>query len=125
MVRRGTEDTRSTAAMVARGPVPDALCIGVPTPWTWAACGTTARIRNYAEHIMRVDKIPLNVYRDQVAAKFHPDAYDARSWVRQMKAAGMQYVILTSKHHDGFAIWPSDVEPLQYPRRMRIFSATH
>ena len=63
----------------------------------------------YAEHIMRVDKIPLNVYRDQVAAKFHPDAYDARSWVRQMKAAGMQYVILTSKHHDGFAIWPSDV----------------
>lgn len=63
----------------------------------------------YAEHIMRVDKIPLSVYRDQVAAKFHPDAYDAKSWVRQMKAAGMQYVILTSKHHDGFAIWPSDV----------------
>lgn len=63
----------------------------------------------YAEHIMRVDKIPLSVYKNQVAAKFHPDAYDAKSWVRQMKAAGMQYVILTSKHHDGFAIWPSDV----------------
>jgi len=63
----------------------------------------------YAEHIMRKDKIPLAVYRAQVAAKFHPDAYDAKSWVRQMKAAGMQYVILTSKHHDGFAIWPSDV----------------
>ena len=63
----------------------------------------------YAEHIMRVNQIPLDVYRDEVAAKFHPDAYDAKSWVRQMKAAGMQYVILTSKHHDGFAIWPSDV----------------
>lgn len=63
----------------------------------------------YAEHIMRVNKIPLNVYRDDVAAKFHPDAYDAKSWVKQMKAAGMQYVIITSKHHDGFAIWPSDV----------------
>lgn len=63
----------------------------------------------YAEHIMRVNKIPLEVYRDEVAAKFHPDAYDAKSWVRQMKAAGMGYVILTSKHHDGFAIWPSDV----------------
>jgi len=63
----------------------------------------------YAEHIMRVNKIPLDVYRSEVAAKFHPDAYDARSWVRQMKAAGMQYVIVTSKHHDGFAIWPSDV----------------
>lgn len=32
----------------------------------------------YAEHIMRVDQIPLNVYRTEVAAKFHPDAYDAR-----------------------------------------------
>lgn len=63
----------------------------------------------YAEHIMRVNKIPLNVYRDEVAAKFHPDAYDATSWVKQMKAAGMQYVIITSKHHDGFAIWPSYV----------------
>jgi len=63
----------------------------------------------YAEHIMRKDKIPLAVYREQVAAKFHPDAYDAKAWVRQMKAAGMQYVILTSKHHDGFAIWPSNV----------------
>ena len=36
----------------------------------------------YAEHIMRVDKIPLDVYRNEVAAKFHPDAYDAKSWVR-------------------------------------------
>lgn len=63
----------------------------------------------YAEHIMRVDQIPLNVYRTEVAAKFHPDAYDAKAWVRQMKAAGMQYVILTAKHHDGFAIWPSNV----------------
>src|SRR6266702_4009979 len=32
----------------------------------------------YAEHIMRVDKIPLATYRDQVAAKFHPDAFDAK-----------------------------------------------
>lgn len=63
----------------------------------------------YSEHIMRVDKIPFETYRDEVAAKFHPDAFDAKAWVRQMKAAGMQYVIITSKHHDGFAIWPSDV----------------
>jgi len=63
----------------------------------------------YAEHIMRVNKIPVEVYKNEVAAKFHPDAYDAKSWVRQMKAAGMQYVILTAKHHDGFAMWPSDV----------------
>jgi len=63
----------------------------------------------YAEHIMRVNRIPVETYKNEVAARFHPDAYDAKAWVRQMKAAGMQYVILTSKHHDGFAIWPSEV----------------
>jgi alpha-L-fucosidase len=63
----------------------------------------------YAEHIMRVDKIPLATYRDEVAAKFHPDKFDAKEWVRQIKSAGMRYIIITSKHHDGFAIWPSEV----------------
>lgn len=63
----------------------------------------------YAEHIMRVDRIPLATYRDEVAAKFHPDQFDANEWVRLIKSAGMRYIIITSKHHDGFAIWPSDV----------------
>ena len=62
-----------------------------------------------AEHIMRVDQIPLATYRDEVAAKFHPDKFDANEWVRLIKSAGMRYIIITSKHHDGFAIWPSDV----------------
>lgn len=61
----------------------------------------------YSEHIMRVARIPRQTYKDEVAAKFHPDAYDARAWVRMMKQAGAGYVILTSKHHDGFALWPS------------------
>jgi len=65
----------------------------------------------YAEHIMRVDKIPVKTYSDEVAAKFHPDAFDAKTWVTAIKGAGMRYVILTAKHHDGFAIWPSDVNP--------------
>jgi hypothetical protein len=63
----------------------------------------------YAEHIMRVDRIPLAIYRDDVAAKFHPDQYDAAAWVRLIKSAGMRYIIITAKHHDGFAIWPSNV----------------
>lgn len=63
----------------------------------------------YSEHIMRVDRIPLETYKDQVAAKFHPDKFDANEWVRLIKSAGMRYIIITSKHHDGFAIWPSDV----------------
>lgn len=61
----------------------------------------------YAEHIMRKWKIPLATYRNEVAAKFNPTAYDANAWVAQMKAAGMRYIVITAKHHDGFAMWPS------------------
>jgi alpha-L-fucosidase len=62
----------------------------------------------YAEHIMRVEQIPFATYRDEVAAKFHPDQFDAKEWVGLIKAAGMRYVIVTAKHHDGFALWPSE-----------------
>jgi alpha-L-fucosidase len=65
----------------------------------------------YAEHIMRVDKIPFATYRDQVAARFQPNAWDAKELVRQIKAAGMGYIIITAKHHDGFALWPSEANP--------------
>lgn len=36
---------------------------------------------------------------------FDPDLYDPREWARKAKAAGMKYVVLTTKHHDGFCLW--------------------
>jgi len=38
---------------------------------------------------------------------FDPDLYDPRDWARRAKAAGMKYVVLTAKHHDGFCLWDS------------------
>lgn len=38
---------------------------------------------------------------------FQPDLYDPRQWARDARQAGMKYAVLTSKHHDGFAMWDS------------------
>ncbi|MCL4541705.1 MAG: alpha-L-fucosidase [Chloroflexi bacterium] len=40
---------------------------------------------------------------------FDPDLYDPREWARAAKAAGMRYAVLTTKHHDGFCLWDSNL----------------
>ena len=42
---------------------------------------------------------------DKYFKYFNPDMYDPREWARQAKAAGMKYVVLTAKHHEGFCMW--------------------
>jgi alpha-L-fucosidase len=44
---------------------------------------------------------------DRYFAHFEPDRYDSVAWARQAKAAGMRYVVLTTKHHEGFCLWDS------------------
>jgi alpha-L-fucosidase len=62
-----------------------------------------------AEQIMGLGErhmvIPWREYQDEVGGAFNPAKFNAREWVSLIKSAGQKYVILTAKHHDGFAMF--------------------
>ncbi len=60
------------------------------------------------EWVMFRDEIPVNEY-EKLAAQFNPVRFDADEWCRMVKDAGMNYITITSKHHDGFAMFDSKV----------------
>ncbi len=57
-----------------------------------------------AEWIYLRADVPENVYRE-AARNFNPIAFNAAEWIRIAKQAGVKYMVLTSKHHDGFALF--------------------
>lgn len=65
-------------------------------------------VNGIGEWIMNTAKIPVKEYQ-QFAGQFNPDRYDPQAWVKMAKDAGMKYIIITSKHHDGFAMFDSKV----------------
>jgi alpha-L-fucosidase len=66
------------------------------------------RIDGIGEWIMARGKIPVAKYKTY-AQEFNPVKYDPEAWVKLAKEAGMKYLIITSKHHDGFALFDSKV----------------
>jgi alpha-L-fucosidase len=66
------------------------------------------QIPGIGEWIMNRGKIPVAEYK-QFARQFNPVNYDPDAWVRLAKDAGMKYIVITSKHHDGFALFDSAV----------------
>ena len=64
------------------------------------------QVAGIGEWIMNRGKIPVAVYREY-AKQFTAAKYDADAWVRLAKKAGMKYIVITSKHHDGFTLFPS------------------
>jgi alpha-L-fucosidase len=64
--------------------------------------------KNYGEWLMYEAKIPIPEY-EKLAPQFNPTQFDAEAWVTMAKNAGMKYIVITSKHHDGFGIFDSKV----------------
>jgi alpha-L-fucosidase len=68
------------------------------------------QIKHIGEWIMHDAKIPVAEYK-QYTNEFNPVNFDADRWVKTAKDAGMKYIVITSKHHDGFAMFHSAANP--------------
>lgn len=72
--------------------------------------GVWGDIENRApEHLMRWAKITRSDYLEKVVKPFNPVDFDADLWAETLVNAGFRYVIVTAKHHDGLAMYPSKV----------------
>jgi len=72
----------------------------------WGVYSVPAR----GEWVMYNEKIPVEDY-EKFPPLFNPVKFNATEWVNIAKAAGMKYIVITSKHHDGFGMWDSKVSP--------------
>src|SRR3954469_10273251 len=66
------------------------------------------QIPGLGEWIMNRAKIPVKEY-EQLAKQWNPTKFNADAWVQLAQDAGMKYIVITSKHHDGFALFDSKV----------------
>jgi alpha-L-fucosidase len=75
------------------------------------------KVPGIGEWIMNRAKIPVKEY-EQLATQFNPVRFNAEEWVQVAQDAGMKYLVITSKHHDGFAMYHSQVS------KYNVFDAT-
>ncbi len=61
---------------------------------------------SHGEWIRTTAEIPLGEY-DEFQPQWNPTQFDAEAWASMAAAAGMKYLVITSKHHDGFCLWDS------------------
>jgi alpha-L-fucosidase len=60
------------------------------------------------EWVMNIEKMTVDEY-EKLPPQFNPEKFDADEWVSTFRKAGAKYITITSKHHDGFAMWDSKV----------------
>ncbi len=78
--------------------------VGMFIHWGLYAVLARARPGQLAEWVLDNDKLPEPEYQ-KLAQRFTATRFDADEWVRIAREAGIKYMVLTSKHHDGFSLW--------------------
>lgn len=78
--------------------------------WTEARFGMFIHFGLYAmpargEWVKTEERLDDKSYEERYFPCFNPDLFDAKEWARAAKQAGMKYMVLTTKHHDGFCLW--------------------
>ena len=78
--------------------------------WTHDRFGMFIHFGMYAvpgrhEWVKSIEAIDDATYDGKYFPRFNPDLYDAKEWAASAKAAGMKYMVLTAKHHEGFCMW--------------------
>ncbi len=71
---------------------------------TWGPYSVNGR----GEWVANRERIPFAEYRSKFAEPFKAERYDPDDWARLAVAAGMKYIVLTTRHHDGFCLWDTD-----------------
>lgn len=67
----------------------------------WGAYSVAAR----GEWVLNRERIPYDEYIRDYVEQFRAERYDPEAWARLASKAGMKYMVLTTRHHDGFALW--------------------
>jgi len=77
----------------------------------WGVYSIPAR----GEWVRFSERIPEDEYR-KFADIFNPEKYDPYEWATIAKQAGMKYIVLTTRHHDGFSLFDSKVSDFTAPK---------
>jgi alpha-L-fucosidase len=84
--------------------------------WTGARFGMFIHWGPYSvagrgEWVMNRERIPYEVYRREYAETWKAEKFDPAKWVQLAREAGMAYMVMTTRHHDGFALWDTATTP--------------
>ena len=123
--------TGAAAAALAAGAKAQSQAAPVPPPspdqvrrmewWHAAKFGMFIHFGLYSQHArhewaMEQEGWPVKEY-EQFAKKFKPKPYPARDWAKLAKAAGQKYMVMTTKHHEGFCHWDTKLTDYCAPKQ--------